>query len=703
MFLRVTQLFTLLAFIAYALHVGVGVGGEGTTTFFNDYVYNALVVSAALSCLVRAARVREHRGAWLVIGAGLLTWSAAEIYNTFYLSKLEEPPYPSLSDALWLSFYPATYVAMLLLMRNRMNEARASLWLDGLVAALAVAAVGEVAVFHPVSEASQAAGVASPIQVATDFAYPIGDMLMLALVMGVFALTAWRPGRAWTMIGLGLATMAVADSIYAYQASQGTYVEGRILDALWPAATLLVGYAAWEPTGRRRGIELGGWRALVLPVVFALPSLGVLVYDHWATVDGAAVLLATVCMVAVIVRTAMTFGENMRMLANSRREALTDALTGLGNRRRLMLDLDAELQGLERSQPRALALFDLDGFKRYNDNFGHPAGDALLARLGRSLEAAVRPYGRAYRLGGDEFCALVATDAVGSDAIVAAAMAALTEHGKGFMVSASYGLVMLPFEAEDPSSAMQIADQRLYGHKGARRSTAIGQQTRDVLLQVLHERQPDLHDHIHEVSELTLVLGRKLGLAPEQLDEMARAAELHDVGKMAIPDEILNKPGPLDDGELRFIRQHTIVGERILAAAPALATVARLVRSSHENWDGSGYPDGLAGDEIPLASRIIAVCDAFHAMTSDRPYQAAVPPVDAMAELRRCAGRHFDPDVVEVLCGEVEDGRIPVPAPAAAPVRPSRTPDEPTLGTDMLGAAAALPWAADGLGAGPPA
>src|ERR671932_793547 len=123
-----------------------------------------------------------------------------------------------------------------------------------------------------------------------------------------------------------------------------------------------------------------------------------------------------------------------------------------------------------------------------------------------------------------------------------------------------------------------------------------------------------------------------MSLRPDQLDELGRAAELHDVGKMAIPDGILNKPGPLDEVELGFIRQHTIVGERILAAAPALAHVAKLVRSSHENWDGTGYPDGLVGEEIPLGARVIAVCDAFHAMTSERPYQAAVAAPDALGE-----------------------------------------------------------------------
>jgi diguanylate cyclase (GGDEF)-like protein len=657
--LRASQGAAFLALLAYALHVGVGLGGPGAESFFNDYVYNGLVLTAAASCVLRAIRVPGGRFPWALLGVALAIWAAAEIYNSFYLSELEEPPYPSLSDALWVAFYPITYAALAMLVRARMREARASLWLDGVVAGLAVCAVGEVALFAPMAEASNQDGLATPIQVATDLAYPVGDMLMLSLVMGVFALTAWRPGRAWTMIGLGLTAMAVADSIYAYQASQGAYVEGTLLDAMWPAATLLVGFAAWEPSRSKDDIHLAGWRILVLPVVFALPSLGVLVYDHWHPVDAAAIVLASGCMVAVIVRTAMTFGENMRMLSNSQREAMTDALTGLGNRRLLMSDLREDLEEACANAPRSLALFDLDGFKRYNDNFGHPAGDALLARLGRNLDAAVKPAGRAYRLGGDEFCVLAEGDADAAAQVVAAASRALTEHGQGFVVTASHGLVLLPLETDSAAAAMQIADQRLYGHKGSRRSSAVGQQTSDVLLQALHARKPDLSEHLREVAQVALVVGRRLRLTPDALDEMSRAAELHDIGKMAVPDEILNKPGPLDDGEIAFVRKHTVVGERILAAAPALEEVAKIVRSSHESYDGSGYPDGLAGDEIPLASRIIAVCDAFHAMIEERPYQPAMKPDEAMAELRRCKGTRFDPDVVDAICTEIEAGRVP--------------------------------------------
>ncbi len=161
----------------------------------------------------------------------------------------------------------------------------------------------------------------------------------------------------------------------------------------------------------------------------------------------------------------------------------------------------------------------------------------------------------------------------------------------------------------------------MYAAKEARPSSA-GLQTRTVLLKVLSEREPDLHEHSSDVMALARGVARRLGLPVEERDIVARAAELHDIGKMAIPDAILNKPGPLDDREWRFMRRHTIIGEDILNVAPALQPVAVLVRASHERWDGKGYPDGTSGDEIPRGARIVAVCDAFSAMVQDRPYQA---------------------------------------------------------------------------------
>jgi diguanylate cyclase (GGDEF)-like protein len=678
--LRLTQGVAFALLLAFALHA-LFWRGSGLDGFFNDWVYNGLVLTAAASCALRAVLVPADRVAWTLLAIGLGLWAGAEVTSTLYVTKLDEPPYPSIADAMWLAFYPASYIALVQLVRGRMRgQRRASLWLDGLVAGLTVAALVEVLVFQPVISSSGGTW----LEVATDLAYPLADLLLLSLVFGVFAMTGWRPGRAWTLIGAGLAAAVTADCVYAYQAANGTYESGTVLDALWPAATLLVGYAAWEPGGRAIEVRPSGLRVLVLPVLFGSTALGLLVFDHFQQIDDLALVLASLTMLTVLLRTALTFRENLKMLEYSRREAMTDSLTGLGNRRGLMTDLMRELDVATPASPVALVLYDLDGFKRYNDNYGHPAGDALLARFGRNLAAAVSAWGRAYRLGGDEFCALVQIEPGDVDELLAATREALTERGQIFEVSASNGMVWLPTEAHEPSLAMQIADQRLYGNKGARRRQAVNQQTHDVLLQVVHESQPDLHEHLHEVAMLALAVGRKTTLMPEELDEMARAAELHDVGKMAIPDEILNKPGPLDRTELGLIRRHTIVGERMLAAAPALTPVARIVRATHERWDGSGYPDGLKGEEIPLAARIIAACDAYHAMTSDRPHEAAVPPGTALAELRRCAGGQFDPVVVEILCAEIEGAPRAIAAEDGQDA-PDLTPLDATFDADLAG------------------
>ena len=333
-------------------------------------------------------------------------------------------------------------------------------------------------------------------------------------------------------------------------------------------------------------------------------------------------------------------------LRASRREleaaATSDGLTGLANRRRLMIDLERRAtRGA--ADPAVLLLFDLDGFKGYNDAFGHLAGDALLTRLGQALDRSVKGYGRAYRLGGDEFCVLA--DADGRDQVELLAPAALVERGDGFAVTASYGAVAIPQEATIASEALLIADQRMYAHKNSGRATAQRQST-DVLLRALAERHPGLEGHLGGVARLAEAVGRHLGLEGEALDHVRVAAELHDVGKVAIPDAILNKPGPLDDEEWAFMRRHTLIGERIVAAAPALGPVAKLVRASHERWDGDGYPDRTAGEDIPLGARIVAVCDAYDAIVADRPYRRGRSAAAAMAELRRCAGAQFDPMVV---------------------------------------------------------
>jgi diguanylate cyclase (GGDEF)-like protein len=358
--------------------------------------------------------------------------------------------------------------------------------------------------------------------------------------------------------------------------------------------------------------------------------------------------------------------ENARLALEHHAEARTDALTGLRNRRALVDDLAGAFTAADSGTELVVALFDLDGFKHYNDTFGHPAGDRLLARLGGRLQSALAGAGAAYRMGGDEFCVLAAADPHGISPLIQLAADALSETGNAFDIGCSYGSALIPGEASSQEDALRLADQRMYQDKAGRSSAS--RQSSDVLLKLLSERNADLREHLNGVATLATRTAERLRLPEHEAKRIALAAELHDVGKTAIPDAILNKPGPLDEQEWDFMRRHTVIGERILLAAPSLAPTAQLVRSSHEAFNGMGYPDALTGEEIPLGARIIAVCDAFDAMTSTRAYRGARSADDAIAELQSCAGTQFDPDVVEVFCDLVEGGEI---APALrSPVDP---------------------------------
>jgi diguanylate cyclase (GGDEF)-like protein len=329
--------------------------------------------------------------------------------------------------------------------------------------------------------------------------------------------------------------------------------------------------------------------------------------------------------------------------------ATHDPLTGLANRRQLSSDLAVALRTASSDRPARLVVFDLDGFKAYNDSFGHHGGDLLLTRLAGALAEATAPQGTSYRLGGDEFCALFPEGA--DEQVVQRCINALSDAGEAFSIASSHGSVALPTEASDPDLAMQLADERMYTEKNSSRASA-GQQTRNLALKVLSVQEPDIEHHSAHVAELAARVGRRLKLTTAAAAELIRAAELHDIGKIAIPYTLLHKAGPLDAQEWEMMRRHPTIGANILASAPALGNVAEIVRHSHERFDGLGYPLGLAGIEIPLASRIVFACDSFDAMTSDRPYSPPMSVEGALYELQRCAGTQFDPDVVEAITAD---------------------------------------------------
>jgi len=471
--------------------------------------------------------------------------------------------------------------------------------------------------------------------------------------------------------------------------SLGSYDDGRLLldttsshvtaGGIVSPASIPLG--AFKVSAQPRYTSNGGHRAIVaglpLKIGGARQTLAVAATALAANPDffntlsawGVALLLLALVMLAA------SSGSLLISHRRVARELSTDPLTNLRNRRALMADLPRACTLASDSTPAYLWFFDLNGFKRYNDSFGHLAGDRLLTRLGARLREVVRPYGFAYRLGGDEFCVIVNAPVADPLALFSDARAALTESGGAFTIDASGGAVEIPREAIDAPRALRLADQRMYREKAGTQSGAA-----ELITAVLHaalaQRHPDLDEHSNDVAGDVELLAKSIGLDDDTIRTIVKAGDLHDVGKLGIPDEIITKPGPLNPTEWDFMKQHTVMGEQIIAAAgPSLEPIGPLVRASHERWDGMGYPDGLKEESIPLGARIITICDSFRAMLDERPYKASMSVQEALEELRRCAGTQFDPRLVEIFCRLVDartsldPGRAGV-ASALAPARP---------------------------------
>ncbi len=357
------------------------------------------------------------------------------------------------------------------------------------------------------------------------------------------------------------------------------------------------------------------------------------------------------------------------------RLALTDPLTGLGNHRHFHERLERELvQAQQRGLPLTLCFVDLDDFKRVNDRFGHPAGDRVLSQLASRL----RQTGEAFRLGGDEFALLL--PGYDESAAVVAACSVVERIGRLDLehvgsVTVSAGVATSPQHAAERGELIRLADSALYWAKeyGKNQARAYRPDVIELaelkrlasgpdraarfraaasLARAVDARNAYTGSHSQRVSELAARTARRLGLPEEEVELTRLAASLHDLGKLAIPEELLRKPGPLTEPERMILERHPQIGFRMLESL-GVDTVADWVLHHHERWDGRGYPDGLPGDQIPLGARIIFVADAYDAMTSECVYQRRVSPEDAISELDRCAGTQFDPEIVTAFAEEL--------------------------------------------------
>jgi len=386
----------------------------------------------------------------------------------------------------------------------------------------------------------------------------------------------------------------------------------------------------------------GGWRSVIGPVAFVVIGIALLVYNHLnERVTDAVFWLTLGLILTVFLRMMETNRRQARALARQRRESLNDRTTGLRNRESLEADLAAAAGAP--GEGWVLVLVELEGLEAHNDRRGYAAGDEILRSLAQQMVGAVAPLGGiGYRVAASRLAVLVPAGDRQLGEIVLAATGSLRVEGEDVPpLGRSYGEVAIPAEAGSADAALQLASRRLAAqrqrqHRSARR------QAHAVLMAAFAARHPEMRDDLRLAAYRAISLARLLGLEREEIDDVALATELQGIGLLATGDA-----------------SHTPAGAQIVAAAAGLAPVAALVRASGERFDGSGAPDGLAAEEIPLGARIIAVAVAFATATSPHPNRPARSSDEAMAELRRQAGGRFDPGVVEALDRDLVEEAVP--------------------------------------------
>jgi len=372
--------------------------------------------------------------------------------------------------------------------------------------------------------------------------------------------------------------------------------------------------------------------------------------------------------------------ENAQLYVRVEQKSRIDELTGLFNRRHFEERLKEEISRHSRyGDVLSVFMIDLDNFKTYNDVYGHPAGDILLSHVGKIIKSSVRDADQAFRYGGDEFVVIL-PQTTRDDAYVVAervrGQIAEEMEKKALTVTCSIGLASYPIDGVISEELVTAADTALYYAKwtGGNRiylSSKIPTEPVDdggiygkrnglsavyALVSVVEARDPYVYGHSRRVNTYAVALAEAIGLSPDEVSKVSTAALLHDIGKIGIPDKVLNKKGKLNGENWEAIKAHPRLGANIVGNIPNLVPCASSILHHHERWDGSGYPEGLKGEEIPIEARILAIADTFEAMTSARPYRPALSRKEVIKELRQGAGIQFDPKLVEVFVSLIEAG-----------------------------------------------
>jgi diguanylate cyclase (GGDEF)-like protein/putative nucleotidyltransferase with HDIG domain len=535
--------------------------------------------------------------------------------------------------------------------------------------------------------------------------YPIGDLALLAALAAVLLRGVPATRRLpLALIAAAVGLVIAADVIYGNQSLQGGYSMASAVNVVYVLAFAVFAVAAG--TQRREAgrdddgavVVAGssGWSVSWLPYLGIVVGFALLLiaerrhpfFPDISLVISASLLAALVATRQHLAQRALLRVQAELQTAHDELAALatSDPLTGIPNHRAVNTFLDLELERSRRySRSFALLFIDIDHFKALNDGYGHATGDAALKEFAFIVSSCLRTVDVVGRWGGEEFVAILPEMSDGDALAVAERIRATVAQrafaaAPGAHITCSIGVAHYPTDATERSALIELADRAMYTAKHLGRNQVLaastdaadlrdapmerGSRQADGLVDVVEAlaalvdtRDQYTDKHSIDVASTSMQLAIALGCDADEAHAIALAARLHDVGKVAIADAILNKPGRLTDEEWDLMRQHPNVGADVIRRIPSLRKVAPIVAGHHEHWDGGGYPGHLAGDSIPVGARIIAVADAYSAMISSRPYREARDHEAAMAELRRCAGTQFDPAIIAAFEALVTAGR----------------------------------------------
>ncbi|MCP2259079.1 diguanylate cyclase (GGDEF) domain-containing protein [Streptoalloteichus tenebrarius] len=670
---RAWLVYLIVGFVLVGGYYLIPTTGQGRVV--RIVVYCLVSASAAVAVFVGVARHRPRpRLPWLLLGLSQLVYATADasFYVSHYLFRITA--FPSVADPFYLGHYPFVVGGLVLFIRRRSPGRDLPGVLDAAVLAVVAGMLSWLYLIGP-----QARLHAPTLVKVTSMAYPMMDLALLAVSLRLILGPGRRPVSFFLLSG-NLVAFLAADTNYVMQQLAGTYHAGNGLDAIWLSGNLALGTAALHPTmaglgerGPLRENSAGPMRIVALCAA-ALVAPATLLLQHASGSLRDVPVIAAACASLFV----LTIARLAVLVADQRRLAITDGLTGLHTRRFFEAQLPLEVARARRGDSSlAVFIIDVDHFKSINDRYGHPAGDQVLIEVAARLRAAARAGDVLARYGGEEFALLVPgarreeLERIAERLRHQVASSPITVGADTWVpVTVSVGTASFPHHGDGPQALVATADRALYAAKaGGRDRVVIGEPPQPppdlteavtdaadlALIDYLHRLADEVDamlstvEHSRAISRWAGALAVELGHDAAVARRVELAGRLHDIGKIVVPKAVLTKTTPLTEEEWRLLRQHSEHGFRLTRVVPGLAGVAHVIRQHHERYDGAGYPDGLSGTEISVEARILAVCDAWASMRSNRPGQPALSEEEACARLRLRRGTYFDPDVVDAF------------------------------------------------------